>query len=154
MEWDNATTPMLDPAVFNKDFIDELEHEFLYIHDPDTTEAERIQAILNAKYCKADLEQIVQECKQLNKEEQQKLLALLKKFEVLFDGTVGTWKTDPVDIVLKDPGCTPYHAKSYPVPHSQEQKLREEVDRLCKQGILRKINRFRVGMSYVHYQQT
>ena len=59
MEWDNATTPMLDPAVFNNDFIDDLEHEFLYIHDPDTTDAERIQAILNAKYCKADLEQIV-----------------------------------------------------------------------------------------------
>ena len=45
---------MLDPAVFNNDFIDDLEHEFLYIHDPDTTDAERIQAILNAKYCKAN----------------------------------------------------------------------------------------------------
>ena len=60
MEWDNASTPMLDPAVFNNDNIDELEHEMLYIHDPDTTEAERIQAILDAKYCKADLEQIAQ----------------------------------------------------------------------------------------------
>ena len=141
MEWDNASTPMLDPAVFNSDNIDELEHEMLYIHDPDTTEAERIQAILDAKYCKADLGQIVQECKQLSKEEQQQLLILLKKYEALFDGTVGTWKTDPVDIVLKDPNCTPYHAKAYPVPHSQEKQLREEVDRLCKQGILRKINR-------------
>ena len=46
-----------------------------------------------------------------------------------------------MDIVLRDPNCPPYHAKIYPVPHSQEQKLREEVDRLCKQGILRKINR-------------
>ena len=133
---DNATTPKLDPAACNNNFINKVEHEFLYIHDP-----ERIQEILNAKVCKADLEQIVHECKQLNKEEQQKLLALLQKYEVLFDGTVGTWKTDPVDIVLKDSNCTPYHAKAYPVPHSQEQKLREEVDRLCKQGILRKINR-------------
>src|SRR6478609_940541 len=93
------------------------------------------------KYCIADLEQIVQECKQLFKEEQQKLLALRQKYETLFDGTVGIWNTEPVDIHLKDPDCTPYHAKAYPVPHSQEQKLREEVDRLCKQGILRKINR-------------
>ena len=23
IEWDNATTPMLDPAVFNNDFIDD-----------------------------------------------------------------------------------------------------------------------------------
>ena len=49
MEWDNATMPMLDPAVLKKYFIDDLEHEFMYIHDPDTTDAERIQAILNAK---------------------------------------------------------------------------------------------------------
>ena len=49
---------MLDPAAFNNDFIDEVEHEFLYIHDP-----ERIQEILNAKYCKANQEQNVQASK-------------------------------------------------------------------------------------------
>ena len=54
---------------------------------------------------------------------------------------MGTWNTEPVDLILKDPNCPPYHAKPYPVPHSQEQKLREEVDRLCEQGILWKINR-------------
>src|SRR5690242_5953077 len=107
---------MLDPATFNNDLIDDLEHEIMYIHDPDTTKAERIQAILEAKFCKADSEQIVQECKQLNKEKQQKLLALLQKYETLFDGTVKAWKTEPVDIVLRDPNCPPYHAKAYPVP--------------------------------------
>src|SRR5688572_33391424 len=90
---------------------------------------------------KADLHQLTKECDQLTKEEQEKLLALLQKYEQLFDGTVGTWKTDPVDLFLKDPTCAPYHAKAYPVPHSQEQKLNDEVDRLCQQGILRKINR-------------
>ena len=68
-------------------------------------------------------------------------MKLLQKYEHLFDGTVGTWNTDPVDLVLKDPSAALYHAKLYPVPHFQEQKLREEVDRLCKQEILRKINR-------------
>src|SRR5687767_5223846 len=42
-EWDNAITPMLDPDMFCEQFINELEHEILYMHDPDTTEAERIQ---------------------------------------------------------------------------------------------------------------
>jgi len=141
MEWDNAMTPMQVPAQFHKEFIDELEHELLYMHDPETTEAERIQSILDAKYCQADLDKIANNCNQLNKDKQQKLLALLQKYEHLFDGTVGTWKTDPVDLILKEPNCLPYHAKAYPVPHSQEQKLREEVDRLCRQGILQKINR-------------
>jgi hypothetical protein len=118
MEWDNATTPMQDPASLHQEYIDELEQELLYMHDPDTTEAERIQQILDAKYCKADLGELVQECDQLSKEEQQNLLKLLQKYEHLFDGTVGTWNTSPVDLILKDPACTPYHAKAYPVPHS------------------------------------
>src|SRR4029078_520851 len=95
----------------------------------------------DAKYCKADLNKLAQECDTLVKADQQKLLNLLQKYELLFDGTVGTWNTDPVDLVLKDPTAAPYHAKAYPVPYSQEQKLKEEVDRLCRQEILREINR-------------
>src|SRR5688572_13986952 len=132
---------MLDSDMFNQEFINELEHEILYMHDPDTTEAERIQSIVSAKYCKADLHQLTKECDQLTKEEQEKLLALLQKYEHLFDGKVGTWKADPVESFLKDPTCAPYHVKAYAVPHSKEQKLKDEVDRLCQQGILRKINR-------------
>lgn len=141
MEWDNARTSMLDPYLFDQDNLDQLAQEMLYLHDPEITEAERIQDILDAKYCKADLAKLAHECDQLDKADQQKLLKLLQKYEHLFDCTLATWNTDPVDLVLKDPTCAPYHAKPYPVPYSQEQKLKEEVDRLCKQGILRKINR-------------
>ena len=65
---------------------------------------------------------------------------LFQKYECQFDGTVGTWNTEPVDLILKDPTAAPYHSKAYPVPYSQEQKLKEKVDRMCKQGIMRKIN--------------
>ncbi len=140
MEWDNATTPMIDPCMFCEELIDDLENEILYMHDPDTMEAERIQAILDAKYCPADLQTITSECDQLEQEEQQKLLTLLQKFEHLLNGTVGTWNTEPVDIELL-PDVKPYHARPYPVPHSQTVKLKEEVERLCELGILRKINR-------------
>ena len=101
MERDNATTPMIDPCMFCEELIDDLEHEIMYMHDPDTMGAGRTQAILDAKYCLADLQTITQSCDQLSKEEQQKLLALLQKFEHLFDGTVGTWYTEPVIIKLK-----------------------------------------------------
>ena len=66
---------------------------------------------------------------------------LLSKFEHLFDGTLGTWKTNPIELELKNDNEKPYHAKPYPVLHSQEQKLREEVKRLVEFGVLRKINR-------------
>ena len=45
-----------------------------------------------------------------------------------------------MDLELKDPNCKPYHAKPYPVPYSQEKKLKDEVERLCTDGILEKIN--------------
>src|SRR5688500_18776609 len=77
MEWDNASTPMLDPDLFDQEDLDELANEMLYMHDPDTTKTERIQEILDAKYCKADLEKLSQECEQLDKADQQKLSELL-----------------------------------------------------------------------------
>ena len=141
IEWDNAETSMLSPTAFNSENLEQLEKESLFIHDPVTTEADRIQSILDAKYKPADLKQIASECKLLNLKEQQLLLKLMSKYKDLFDGTLGTWNTEPVDLELKDPNCKPYYAKPYPVPHSQEQQLREEVERLCNDNILRQINR-------------
>ena len=92
------------------------------------------------KYSKADLPQVAKSCKTISEEEQEHLLASLQKFEHLFDGTLGTWNTEPVDLELKDPNCKPCHAKPYPVPHAHEQLLKEEMDRLCNYGVVRKIN--------------
>ena len=141
MVWENASVMMQHPSILSdKKWVDNMEQELMQAHDPITTEAERIQQIIDAKYCKADLDQLVAELRHLSQEERDKLLALLKKFEHLFDGTLGTWDTEPVDLELKDPKSPPYHAKPYPVPQSEMQKLKEEVHRMCANGILRKIN--------------
>ena len=42
------------------------------------------------------------QCKHLTITQHKELLKLLQKFEELFDGTLGTWKTDPVDFELKE----------------------------------------------------
>ena len=141
MQWDNATVPMQPSAYLDPEYIDTFEQELFYVHDPVTTDADRIQAIIDQKYSQADINQVVSGCQLLTPEQKDKLLALLKKFEPVFDGSLGTWKTEPVDLELKDPDCKPYHTRPYPVPQSQYQKLREEVNRLVKYGILRKINR-------------
>ena len=69
MEWDNATISMQNPKIFDLDSREDIAKEMYMMHDPDTTEAKRIQAILDAKYCKADLEKITRECEHLNEEE-------------------------------------------------------------------------------------
>jgi hypothetical protein len=43
------------------------------------------------------------------------LLALLLKFEELFDGTLEDWKLPPVSFELKE-GAKPYHGRPYPIP--------------------------------------
>ena len=112
MEWNKASTLMQDPNQYDlKETLAKLEHKLLYMHDPDTTKAERIHKILDAKYCKVDLDKLICECEQLSKEEQQKLTALFKSHEQLFDRTVCTWNTNLIDLILRDPYCTPCHTR-------------------------------------------
>ena len=120
---------------------EEFEQELLFAQDPATTDAERIQNIVESKYCPADLQKTVSECNLLNTNEKDRLQKLLDKFAHLFDGTLGNWRTDPVELELKNKDEKPYHAKPYPVPHSQEQKLKDEVQQLVEFGVLRKVNR-------------
>ncbi len=49
------------------------------------------------------------------KYQQKKLLQLLKKYELLFDGTLGDWKTKPVLFKLRE-GVSPYHDRDIKVP--------------------------------------
>jgi hypothetical protein len=72
--WDNAKIHMLPPARIDANWIDKLEQELLFAYDPTTTNAERIQSIIEATYCPADLKKIVEECNHLTNAEQRQLL--------------------------------------------------------------------------------
>jgi hypothetical protein len=78
--------------------------------EPQSTQdaTKRVMQILDTKYHKADLQSIVRDnCKHLSANQQKKLLQLLKKYESLFDGTLGDWKTKPVSFQLKE-GVSPH----------------------------------------------
>ena len=79
--------------------------------------------ILDAKYDKADLPSIVKNnCAHLSMPHRHLLLALLLKFEELFDGTLGDWKLPPVSIELKV-GAKPYHGRPCPIPNIHTRPL-------------------------------
>jgi hypothetical protein len=66
---------------------------------------------LDAKYKKTDLQQSIkreeEDCKHQSANHQKKLLQFLIKYESLFDGTLGDWKTKPVSFQLKEENnCT------------------------------------------------
>ena len=127
ISWDNATIQMQHPINLKGDWIDAMEQELLFAHDPDTTDAERIQGIIESTYTPADINKIVAECSHLEKEEQKQLYKLLQKYEPLFDGSLGTWNTEPIDLELKEPNVKPFHAKPYPVPYAHEKNLKKKL---------------------------
>ncbi|GFH50707.1 hypothetical protein CTEN210_07183 [Chaetoceros tenuissimus] len=98
-------------------------------------ETERVTKILDANYEKADLEEVVASATSLNREQKRKLLKTLKKFESLFDGTLGRWKTDPVKIQLKE-GAKAVNCRWYPVPKINKETYKKELERLVKIGVL------------------
>ena len=121
--------------------IDATPDEFFYIRESEAVSeaTNRIKKILDAKYVKANLEEVAKANEKLKQEEQTKLLALLRKYESLFDGTLGTWKGSKYHIELK-PDAKPYHAKAFPIPRIHQSTLKMEIERLCKLGVLKKVN--------------
>jgi hypothetical protein len=90
--------------------------------------------ILGAKYEKADLPAIIREsCSHLTASNREKLLSVLLKYELLFDGTLGDWKLPPVSFELKE-GMKTYHGRPYPIPHKHKAVLIKEIKRLCNIG--------------------
>jgi hypothetical protein len=95
-----------------------------------------VTRILDANYKRADLQSIVKDkCKHLTANQQTKILQLLTKYESLFDGTLGDWKTKPVSFQLKEV-VSPYHGRAFPVPKVYKETIKKEVERLCQLGVL------------------
>lgn len=100
----------------------------------------RLTRILDANYEKPDIDKEVDKMTHLNPMQRVALKALIHKHEDLFDGQLGLWKGDPVDIPLKD-NAKPYHARAFPVAHIHERTFKKDLDRLESIGVLTKINR-------------
>ena len=69
-----------------------LKHNHSLAMEPQSTQdaTQCAMRILDAKYRKADLQSVVRDnCKHLSADQQKKLLQLLKKYELLFNGTLG-----------------------------------------------------------------
>ena len=134
MSWDGAVVPMKS--------IDATVRDSYFIHDSYEAQqaTKRTTKILDAKYEKADLEEVAKSNSHLSNDEREKLLKLLKQYETLFDGTLGRWRGGEYDIELKE-NAQPYHARSFPVPKIHEETLKTELQRLCSIGVLKKVNR-------------
>ena len=133
VEWDGYTIPFKDS--------DANANEAYHIAESQAVDesVSRIKRILDAKYEAADLDEVADSATHLTEEQRELLRQLLKKHEKLFDGTLGKWKGEDLHIELND-DATPYHARAFPIPKVHMDTLKMEVDRLCKIGVLKKVN--------------
>ena len=90
-------------------------------------ETEQIVKILDAKYHKADLSKVTANAVHFNTNEKKKLYELLLKYKDLFNGTLGVWKTDPVDYEMVE-DAKPHSQRHYSVPHLYKDTLKREID--------------------------
>ncbi len=74
-------------------------------------------------------------CSRLQGFDRDKLLSVLHKFELLFDGTLGDWNLLPVSFEV-DEGMKPYHGRPYPIMHKHKAVLMKEIKQLCNIGVL------------------
>ena len=141
--WEGGKIPMREfRHVRKKYFSDhELKAVIQGLQEPRATReaTARISKILDAKYKKANLEEIATKANHLSKNEKKLLLKLLKKYEKIFDGTLGEWKTEPVEFELKE-GAKPHSQRFYPMPHIYKETFKKEIKRLVRLGVLEKVN--------------
>ena len=111
---------------------------------PFNSETKRTKRILDAKYSKADLKTIAKISTHIDPQERNKLYTLLKKYECLFDGNLGTWHGKTYDIKLK-PDAEPYHGTTFPVPCIHYLTFKQELDQLEALKVIKKVNRSQWG---------
>ena len=95
ISWEGATIPMKDPNLFKLKSINQLETETLA---QDQIEEDFIQRMTEEKYSPANLQTEVAKSDHLTQGQQQQLLRLLHHYETLFDGSLGTWRTTPIQL--------------------------------------------------------
>ena len=101
---------------------------------------DRVSQILDAKYAPITPEQILDNSPHLTEEQKRGLKPILYKHIRVFDGTLGTWKGTSHRLELKDASLPPVVCRPYGVPVKNKQTLMLELERLCKLGVLRKVN--------------
>lgn len=71
MIWDNTEALMQQPEWFDTSNVGSFEEGLFMAHDPESTDADRIQRIIDMKYKETDFPAVVAEAKDLSQKQQQ-----------------------------------------------------------------------------------
>ena len=95
--------------------------------------------ILDSTYEKPDLCKFASERKYLSEEDHAMLHNASSEYNLLFNKTPSTWKTETVGIDIKG-NSKPHHTETYPVTRAHNTIFKNEVNRLFQKGVLKKVS--------------
>ena len=107
IHWDDAVTPWRNIYSTTNDIFALLQYNALL-----NSEIKRMKRILDAVYTKADIKTIAESSTHIDPKDRNELYTLLKKYEILFSGNLGTCHVKPYDIKMKLDE-EPYHGKRF-----------------------------------------
>jgi len=93
------------------------------------------KTLLSSLYEEVDTDNVAKQQKHLLPSQQSDLARILSKYKKLFSGKLGQYPHRKIHLDLKE-GATPRSCRPYPVPRHQHAVFKEELQRLCKEGVL------------------
>ncbi len=91
--------------------------------------------ILDAKYEKTDVVEVVKGLTHLKTHQKADLLQVLQENNKIFNGILGVYLHKKVHIDI-DPNAKPVHSRPYPVPQIHLKTFKKELDHLVRIGVL------------------
>ena len=113
-----------------------------------TEDTDMLVKILDSTYAEADLEQVTANKNQIKYDDRNKLISLHQYFDDIFDGTIGDWYIDPVDLELK-PYSKPFNCKYYMVSRINKETFRKYLKWLVWIGVLTLVKKSQYGTPYL-----
>ena len=139
LQWDGATVHMKEQSslIWKSDLTKcDVRDVVMQNEEPVSTQEAPgwIVKIPEITYVKADFKQVADNETHLNAEKRDLLLIFLEDFEDLFDGTLGDWATEPVELELKQYPRM-FNSRHYLVPIINKETPLKELKGLVEMGV-------------------
>ena len=139
VEWDDKILPMITKVAQGsvKDNDDLFRSDTIGAVDGTGYHS---KTITESKYEAVNIDKVVNACSHLSSSHKRDLKRLLNKFPTLFDGKLKVFPGEQIHLDI-DPSVQPHRARTYPVPRTQLEVFKKELDRLEAEGVLSKQGR-------------
>ena len=131
--------PLAHDDMYSPSSMYDLERLTAILSDPPWNESDQDalpSEILPSKYDATDIEIIVCRCTYLCPQQQDDLFNVLSCFPKLFNNKLDVYPHEKIHLDI-DPTVPPHITRAYPVPRSQLELFKDELDRLVSIGVLK-----------------